>query len=190
MQILKRRKFPKFNFKLHKILESIFFLSFKFLTVFLYLSLLIFFNPLVIGLVIIIQSIIFSIFLVFWKSFRLFGYFIFIIYLGGILMLFAYIIRTVTVSDPLDRKKIMKFKRIGILRFIYAFHIRREGFKEFLRFVNPLNIQTILASIFRNSYLLTIFLLIFLFLVLIAIVYLIENRKGSIRTITKKRKII
>jgi hypothetical protein len=105
-------------------------------------------------------------------------------------MLFAYIIRTVTVSDPLDRKKIMKFKRIGILRFIYAFHIRREGFKEFLRFVNPLNIQTILASIFRNSYLLTIFLLIFLFLVLIAIVYLIENRKGSIRTITKKRKII
>lgn len=134
-------------------------------------------NPLIIGSLVILQCcftslIINQLFLIRW-----FRFLIFMIYLGGILILFSYIIRLTYSKEPIIKQK----KRHLFIVFVYLFFsiYPRERISEF----NNIKIDEILASLYRKNILINIFIIYFLLLVMLIVIFIVETNKSSIRRI-------
>nr|WIL07524.1 NADH dehydrogenase subunit 6 [Aptinothrips stylifer] len=159
-------------------------LSLMFFISLTYLFLMLSINPLLMGVSIIIQSMIHAMMISFFFNFSWFSFILFIVYLGGILMLFSYIISMISI-EKMNMLNLTTMKMMSVLSFVIAMSflmINKNNFKELLIF-KKLSYSMMLASIFSNSYNLSIFMLIFLLFVMIVVVFLVENSKGSMRSI-------
>ncbi|YP_009517119.1 NADH dehydrogenase subunit 6 (mitochondrion) [Thrips palmi] len=135
------------------------------------------FHPIMIGSMVIFQAIILSSFISSKTFFSWFGFFIFIIYLGGILMLFSYIISLIN-----SKSIIFSSNKVLISTFLisFSFNMFKEK-KSFLEISSSKFTKLIMSMFSLSSMKLSIYLMIFLLLILIMVVYMTENSKGNMR---------
>uniref|UniRef100_UPI0030E0914F NADH dehydrogenase subunit 6 n=1 Tax=Arorathrips mexicanus TaxID=1291224 RepID=UPI0030E0914F len=135
-------------------------------------------NPLMISMMVIIQCCSLSLTMVYLFFLSWFSYLIFMIYLGGILMLFSYIISMTYSKEPM-MKKDANFWTITLI-FILTFvtNMNKETFLEFMK----MNMKELLISMYSNNYKITIYMIYFLLLIMIMVTYISESNKSSMRT--------
>lgn len=136
-------------------------------------------HPIVIASIVILQSILIARLISKKAYFRWFGFFIFIIYLGGILILFSYIIRLIN-----SKREIFSTNKITYttLIILFIFNLFKEK-KRFLEIPSCKFTKLIISTFRLRSIKLRIFLILFLLLVIIIVVFITETRKGNIRKI-------
>lgn len=136
-------------------------------------------HPIILAFMVILQSIIIARLISRKAFFRWFGFFIFIIYLGGILILFSYIISLIN-----SKRVILFTNKILFLTMIIFFILNL--FKENIRFleISSRKFSKLIISSFRlRSIKLRLYLILFLLLVIVIVVFITETRKGNIRKI-------
>lgn len=109
--------------------------------------------------------------------FRWFSFFIFIIYLGGILILFSYIIRLINSSKPILKEN--KFIKIFLIIF-FILNLFKEKTRN-IEITTRKFIKIIISSFRTTLIKIRIYLIIFLFLIIVIVVFLTEINKGNIR---------
>ncbi len=128
-------------------------------------------NPLSLGLLIISQSIFIALIVRIKFNLNWFRFLIFIIYLGGILILFSYIIRI-----SFNEKPINKFKIRWILRFIFIFiYYDKESFLE----IKKISISKLISALYKEIKNFTLFIILFLFYIITAVIFLTEKESSS-----------
>nr|YP_010615512.1 NADH dehydrogenase subunit 6 [Megalurothrips usitatus]WAT94220.1 NADH dehydrogenase subunit 6 [Megalurothrips usitatus] len=132
-------------------------------------------HPFVLGFLVIIQSIMFSLminlnFMISWFSFL-----VFMIYLGGILMLFCYMISLMNSKEPFFLKKKMMF----YLPMLTIFWMMKED--SFLK-TSKMEIKNLLISIYSKSMMTSVFMMILLLVMMIFVILISESSKGSMRS--------
>nr|YP_010528100.1 NADH dehydrogenase subunit 6 [Mycterothrips gongshanensis]UXW64202.1 NADH dehydrogenase subunit 6 [Mycterothrips gongshanensis] len=133
-------------------------------------------HPLILGLLVILQSIFISSIISHSFSITWFSFLIFMIYLGGILMLFSYIISLTKSEEPMIKKKSI------LIFFIMMILILWGEKEESLTKMSKMEVKNLLSSLFSNSLKISILMMIFLLLIMIMVVFLTESSKGSMRT--------
>nr|YP_009073555.1 NADH dehydrogenase subunit 6 [Scirtothrips dorsalis]AIQ81006.1 NADH dehydrogenase subunit 6 [Scirtothrips dorsalis] len=135
-------------------------------------------HPLIMGIVVILQSAIISFIMALKFKFSWFSFMIFMIYLGGILMLFSYII-SITYSEEKILKKSKKMK-VFFLTFVSLLPFFIQTKEESFFISMKTSIEFILSSIFsESSWKLSLFMILFLLLIMIFVVFMTETKKSS-----------
>jgi NADH-ubiquinone oxidoreductase chain 6 len=172
------------DLKIIKFLELITFFNLIFSTFCFRLTVMCFsLNPLIIGFWIIIQAILTAIILSFIFLFRWLSYILYIVYLGGILILFSYIIRIIpqfTIFPKFNKLNYCLYFTCFIFIFL-AMKQKNFIFYEFIFFKKtPIKIIFFCFSRFLKV---RIFLFIYLLFIIIIVVFLIEKSVGHFRNI-------
>uniref|UniRef100_UPI0030E40F2F NADH dehydrogenase subunit 6 n=1 Tax=Ctenothrips transeolineae TaxID=3045420 RepID=UPI0030E40F2F len=137
-------------------------------------------HPMTLGIMVIFQCICLSTILTEKFSFSWFSFFIFIIFLGGILMLFSYIISITFSKEPMLKNMSKKILMMIFICMNYMFFLKKEETTtDFLK----MKFQNMIQSTFSNSEKLSLFLLTFLLIIMIMVVFMTESSKGNMRTI-------
>nr|AAN64181.1 NADH dehydrogenase subunit 6 [Thrips imaginis] len=111
--------------------------------------------------------------------FSWFGFFIFIIYLGGILMLFSYIISLINSTEKIF--KMNKFLYLTLISSFFFFLIKEE--KSFLELSTNKFTKMIMSMYSLSSMKMSIYLMFFLPLIMVMVVFMTEMSKGTMRKI-------
>uniref|UniRef100_UPI0030E0D4E2 NADH dehydrogenase subunit 6 n=1 Tax=Thrips brevicornis TaxID=3047594 RepID=UPI0030E0D4E2 len=136
-------------------------------------------HPMVIAFMVILQSILMASLISKKVLFSWFGFFIFIIYLGGILMLFSYIISLINSKSVMFwTNKVM----YTTLMVFFLFNLFKEK-KSFLEVSSSKFTKLIMSTFSLSSMKLSIFLMLFLLLIMIMVVFMTETSKGNMRKI-------
>lgn len=181
------------------ILFKLFFeiLKLNFSLIIIFISIIIFFinHPLAIGLFILIQTIIISIFIGIFINTYWFSYILFIVFIGGLLVLFIYISRIAS-NEKIKFSLNIKFNFLFII--ILSFWISYFFYKN-LNFINLFQNNEI-SNYFHNffllnnnnfnltklynkqTYFLTILLIIYLFITLIVVIKITNIFFGPLRS--------
>nr|AIA77264.1 NADH dehydrogenase subunit 6 [Frankliniella occidentalis] len=130
-------------------------------------------HPMMMGILIIIQSVFMAINLSLSFNFNWFSYMLFMIYLGGILMLFSYIISISFSKQPLMKKNPIFLS----LMLLTIFYTQKESFLEFKK----MKISKMLIVLYDNNSKLTLFLMAFLFYIMTGVIFITENEKMSLK---------
>nr|YP_010892059.1 NADH dehydrogenase subunit 6 [Frankliniella panamensis]WJO89742.1 NADH dehydrogenase subunit 6 [Frankliniella panamensis] len=130
-------------------------------------------HPMMMGILIIIQSIFVAINLSLNLNFNWFSYMLFMIYLGGILMLFSYIISISFSKQPLLKVNPIFFMII----LLTVFYTQNESFLEFKK----MKISKLLIALYNINNKLTLFLMAFLFFIMTSVIFITENEKMSLK---------
>nr|UYF08484.1 NADH dehydrogenase subunit 6 [Stenchaetothrips biformis] len=136
-------------------------------------------HPMMLAFMVILQSIIMASLISSKAFFSWFGFFIFIIYLGGILMLFSYIISLI------NSKSVMLFTNKMLFLTMMIFFMLNL-FKEnisFLEISSSKFSKLIMSSFSLSSMKLSLYLMLFLLLVMVMVVFMTETSKGNMRKI-------
>nr|YP_010249646.1 NADH dehydrogenase subunit 6 [Taeniothrips tigris]QTT60743.1 NADH dehydrogenase subunit 6 [Taeniothrips tigris] len=136
------------------------------------------YHPLTLGMMVITQCLITSAMLSFWHKFSWFSFFITIIYLGGILMLFSYIISLTFSKEPMIKLP-KKYYYSTIPLYIYLFNSLKNDYME----QKKMNFESVMQSSFSSSMKMSIFLFTLLLILMIMVVFLTESNKGNMRTL-------
>uniref|UniRef100_UPI0030DE8CB7 NADH dehydrogenase subunit 6 n=1 Tax=Stenchaetothrips biformis TaxID=1100830 RepID=UPI0030DE8CB7 len=136
-------------------------------------------HPMMLAFMVILQSIIMASLISSKAFFSWFGFFIFIIYLGGVLMLFSYIISLI------NSKSVMLFTNKMLFLTMMVFFMLNL-FKEnisFLEISSSKFSKLIMSSFSLSSMKLSLYLMLFLLLVMVMVVFMTETSKGNMRKI-------
>uniref|UniRef100_UPI0030E0879E NADH dehydrogenase subunit 6 n=1 Tax=Thrips brunneus TaxID=3118777 RepID=UPI0030E0879E len=136
-------------------------------------------HPMMIASMVILQSILMASLISKKVMFSWFGFFIFIIYLGGILMLFSYIISLIN-----SKKAIFWTNKImyTTLLIFFTLNLFKEK-KSFSEISSSKFTKLIMSTFSLSSMKLSIFLMMFLLLIMVMVVFLTETSKGNMRSI-------
>uniref|UniRef100_UPI0030E2EE52 NADH dehydrogenase subunit 6 n=1 Tax=Thrips alatus TaxID=1030670 RepID=UPI0030E2EE52 len=136
-------------------------------------------HPMVIASMVISQSILMASLISKKVFFSWFGFFIFIIYLGGILMLFSYIISLINSKKVMFSTNKVVYTTLMIL---FIFNLFKEK-KSFMEISSSKFTKLIMSTFSLSSMKLSIFLMLFLLLIMIMVVFMTETSKGNMRKI-------
>nr|UEP15873.1 NADH dehydrogenase subunit 6 [Thrips setosus] len=136
-------------------------------------------HPMSIAVMVISQSILMASLISKKMLFSWFGFFIFIIYLGGILMLFSYIISLIN-----SKKTLFSINKSIYTTFLIFFSLNLFKEKKSFLEIYPSKFTKLIMSTFSlSSMKLSIFLMMFLLLIMVMVVYMTEMSKGNMRKI-------
>uniref|UniRef100_UPI0030E2F334 NADH dehydrogenase subunit 6 n=1 Tax=Megalurothrips distalis TaxID=1030663 RepID=UPI0030E2F334 len=133
-------------------------------------------HPFVLGFLVIIQSILISLMITLNFSISWFSFLVFMIYLGGILMLFCYMISLMNSKEPFFLKKKMVLYIPGMLIF---WGMKEESFLK----VSKMEIKNLLISIYSKSMSTSVFMMILLLMMMVFVILISESSKGSMRSV-------
>uniref|UniRef100_UPI0030E3DCEE NADH dehydrogenase subunit 6 n=1 Tax=Taeniothrips eucharii TaxID=1818613 RepID=UPI0030E3DCEE len=160
MIILKKMIFKMMDI----ILMLLFFLSI--------MSMLLTLNPFTMSFMVILQSLITSMMLMQWFKSSFLSMFIFIVYLGGILMLFLYIM-SVTYS-----KENFKMPKLSLMSMLTIFFISDKDMSK-----PKMYLENFIQPIYSSSMKMSIFLLVILLILMIMVTFMTDSSKGNMRII-------
>uniref|UniRef100_UPI0030E16049 NADH dehydrogenase subunit 6 n=1 Tax=Ernothrips longitudinalis TaxID=3045428 RepID=UPI0030E16049 len=144
---------------------------------FSFLSLIFSSHPIMLGSIVISQCILMASLITKKIVFSWFSFFIFIIYLGGVLMLFSYIISLINSTKP-----ILNFnKSISTLVSACFFTNLLMEKKSFIEMKSNKFSKMIMSTFSESSMLMSIYLMLFLLLIMVIVVFLTEVSKGNMR---------
>nr|YP_010925317.1 NADH dehydrogenase subunit 6 [Frankliniella intonsa]WKD81347.1 NADH dehydrogenase subunit 6 [Frankliniella intonsa]WKD81386.1 NADH dehydrogenase subunit 6 [Frankliniella intonsa]WKD81399.1 NADH dehydrogenase subunit 6 [Frankliniella intonsa]WKD81503.1 NADH dehydrogenase subunit 6 [Frankliniella intonsa]WKD81542.1 NADH dehydrogenase subunit 6 [Frankliniella intonsa] len=131
-------------------------------------------NPMTMGILVIFQSVFLAVLSSMKFNFNWFSFLLFLIYLGGILMIFSYII-SISLSD----KPIEKFKPWMIMLFLLSMSLfsEKESFLEFKKIKLP----KLIFSIYSEMKSFTIFLMILLFMIMTSVILITEKQMLNLK---------
>nr|AIQ81019.1 NADH dehydrogenase subunit 6 [Scirtothrips dorsalis] len=138
-------------------------------------------HPLIMGIVVIFQSAILSFVMAIKFKFSWFSFMIFMIYLGGILMLFSYII-SITYSEEKILKKSKKMWIFTLFFFIFIPFLMQKKEENFSISMKS-NMEFLLNSPFSSSWKISMFMILFLLLIMIFVVFMTETKKSSMKPV-------
>nr|YP_009927493.1 NADH dehydrogenase subunit 6 [Pseudodendrothrips mori]QFO91093.1 NADH dehydrogenase subunit 6 [Pseudodendrothrips mori] len=170
-------KYLHFKFKkkfMYKAFLTLFYLS----MFILYLMMFMFFHPLILGLSIILQSILISTTLNFFFLLSWFSYLIFIVYLGGILMIFSYMI-SLTSFTKIKTKGMILGTFMGLFMFLFFPTSKTSFLITFLEKEKSIINFSLMSDSF---FLLSALLMLFLLFIMIVVVFLTESSEGFMRS--------
>nr|YP_009488491.1 NADH dehydrogenase subunit 6 [Dendrothrips minowai]AWD37112.1 NADH dehydrogenase subunit 6 [Dendrothrips minowai] len=158
---------------------NVFFVTFMMLSYFLTYN---FNSPLIMGFSVLMQATTISLMISISFSFSWFSFLIFIVYLGGILMIFSYVISMTNL-----KKEFMIFNDkslFTIIVFLFILSIFLKEDSEFpMNFYNSFLENLLLLIYSKSIFKMSIILMIFLFFILIVTVFITEMSKGQMRSI-------
>uniref|UniRef100_UPI0030E040E9 NADH dehydrogenase subunit 6 n=1 Tax=Stenchaetothrips minutus TaxID=3118776 RepID=UPI0030E040E9 len=134
-------------------------------------------HPMMIASMVITQSVLMASLISMKAFFSWFGFFIFIIYLGGILMLFSYIISLINSKSVMFFSNKMLFTTLIIFFMLNLFKEK----KSFLEISSSKFTKMIMTTFSLSSMKLSIFLMLFLLLIMVMVVFMTETSKGNMR---------
>nr|WKD81815.1 NADH dehydrogenase subunit 6 [Frankliniella intonsa] len=131
-------------------------------------------NPMTMGILVIFQSVFLAVLSSMKFNFNWFSFLLFLIYLGGILMIFSYII-SISLSD----KPIEKFKPWMIMLFLLSMSLfsEKESFLEFKKIKLP----KLIFSIYSEMKSFTVFLMILLFMIMTSVILITEKQMLNLK---------
>nr|WKD82374.1 NADH dehydrogenase subunit 6 [Frankliniella intonsa] len=131
-------------------------------------------NPMTMGILVIFQSVFLAVLSSMKFNFNWFSFLLFLIYLGGILMIFSYII-SISLSD----KPIEKFKPWMIMLFLLSMSLfsEKESFLEFKKIKLP----KLIFSIYSEMKSFTVFLMILLFMIMTSLILITEKQMLNLK---------
>nr|YP_009229580.1 NADH dehydrogenase subunit 6 [Hydropsyche pellucidula]ALT58526.1 NADH dehydrogenase subunit 6 [Hydropsyche pellucidula] len=160
-----------------------------FLILFIYITLIMFFikNPLNMGLSILTQTLIMCLMLNFNMNFYWLSYILYLIMLGGILILFMYMCSIA--SNEIIKFNLNLFFFFLFMLFMYMIFIQ---FNWMWIYINPINLNNLnyffsmenlsMTKIYNNySMYMSIFLVIYLFILLLMVTMMTNTNKGPLR---------
>nr|WKW89315.1 NADH dehydrogenase subunit 6 [Scirtothrips hansoni] len=115
-------------------------------------------HPLIIGMMVILQAGIYAFIMSLKFKFSWFSFMIFMIYLGGILMLFSYIISITFSEEKILKKSKKSFFLMTVFAILMPFFFFTK--KESLLLINKMKINFILSASFSSSWKISMFMLI------------------------------
>nr|QXU76339.1 NADH dehydrogenase subunit 6 [Choroterpes yixingensis] len=147
-------------------------------------------HPLAMGLILLLQSLFISLFTGMQLSSYWFSYILFLVFLGGLMVLFIYV-------TSLASNEMFSFQTTNILMFMFAlilmllfYMLFDPWFNTFMTYINSMNTinayNTSLMMFKLYSYpisLLTLFLILYLLLTLVAVVNITKYLSGPLRTL-------
>nr|YP_010963437.1 NADH dehydrogenase subunit 6 [Lefroyothrips lefroyi]WNL54552.1 NADH dehydrogenase subunit 6 [Lefroyothrips lefroyi] len=136
-------------------------------------------HPMTLGMMVISQCIMMATILTKNLNFSWFSFFIFIIYLGGILMLFSYVISLTFSKEPMTSG--LNKEMMLILSFILLVMFTLSNKETTVEF-SKIKFQNMIFSCFSSSMKISMFLLIFLLIIMVMVVFMTESSKGNMRT--------
>uniref|UniRef100_UPI0030E17EDA NADH dehydrogenase subunit 6 n=1 Tax=Ayyaria chaetophora TaxID=1291247 RepID=UPI0030E17EDA len=132
-----------------------------------------FFNsPMTLGILILMQSIFTSILITMSFTFSWTSLMMFLIYLGGILMIFFYVIGISSIKSNIKKKKKKYFLLLMITMNLFNLEM---NWKKSMNFKNNLMIS------FSESSSTTMFFLVLLTIIMLATIFISEKSKSSVR---------
>nr|WKD82959.1 NADH dehydrogenase subunit 6 [Frankliniella intonsa]WKD82998.1 NADH dehydrogenase subunit 6 [Frankliniella intonsa] len=131
-------------------------------------------NPMTMGILVIFQSVFLVVLSSMKFNFNWFSFLLFLIYLGGILMIFSYII-SISLSD----KPVEKFKPWMIMLFLLSMSLfsEKESFLEFKKIKLP----KLIFSIYSEMKSFTVFLMILLFMIMTSVISITEKQMLNLK---------
>nr|YP_010177467.1 NADH dehydrogenase subunit 6 [Thrips hawaiiensis]QSQ87292.1 NADH dehydrogenase subunit 6 [Thrips hawaiiensis] len=139
-------------------------------------------HPLILAMLVLFQAMMTSIILGMISSFMYFSYFFYIVYLGGILMLFFYIIGLIKHKETLSDSK-LKWETIFFV-FIGFISMMEMNLIEDEYEISMSMFMEMIMSIFSTSSMKpAIYFMFFLLFIMVIVVYLSDTSKGSMRKI-------
>nr|WKD81477.1 NADH dehydrogenase subunit 6 [Frankliniella intonsa] len=131
-------------------------------------------NPMTMGILVIFQSVFLAVLSSMKFNFNWFSFLLFLIYLGGILMIFSYII-SISLSD----KPIEKFKPWMIMLFLLSMSLFSEK-QSFLEF-KKIKLPKLIFSIYSEMKSFTVFLMILLFMIMTSVILITEKQMLNLK---------
>uniref|UniRef100_UPI0030E00B4C NADH dehydrogenase subunit 6 n=1 Tax=Stenchaetothrips bicolor TaxID=3118775 RepID=UPI0030E00B4C len=134
-------------------------------------------HPMMMASMVILQSVLMASLISSKAFFSWFSLFIFIIYLGGILMLFSYIISLINSKSAMFSTNKIMYTTLFFLIVLNSFKEK----KSFLEITSSKFTKLIMTTFSLSSMKLSIFLMLFLLMIMVMIVFMTETSKGNMR---------
>nr|YP_010982592.1 NADH dehydrogenase subunit 6 [Odontothrips phaseoli]WOH21576.1 NADH dehydrogenase subunit 6 [Odontothrips phaseoli] len=131
-------------------------------------------HPIILGFLVILQSILISLMISMMFSISWFSFLVFMIYLGGILMLFCYMISLMNSKEPF----FFKNKMVFLPSMLIFWGNKQESFLK----MSKMEMKTLLISIYSKSMMTSTFMMILLLLIMVFVIMISESSKGSMRS--------
>nr|YP_010585910.1 NADH dehydrogenase subunit 6 [Glossosoma caudatum]UZZ43633.1 NADH dehydrogenase subunit 6 [Glossosoma caudatum] len=145
-------------------------------------------HPLMMGLIILIQTLLISLICGFMMPSFWFSYILFLVFLGGLLVIFIYISTLISNKMFKFSYKLMLFSLISLVLFLinkyYMNQINNLEMLEFYEHMGYMEKTLNLSKLYNNySFKLTMMMIIYLFITLIAVVMINNIKYGPLRKI-------
>uniref|UniRef100_UPI0030E3D853 NADH dehydrogenase subunit 6 n=1 Tax=Bregmatothrips sinensis TaxID=3045418 RepID=UPI0030E3D853 len=131
-------------------------------------------TPIIMGMTVIFQAIIMSFMLIYKYNNSWFSLIMILIYMGGILMLFCYIISLCHFKTAMTKKMNLMF---SLFLSLFITDKSKENLKSYKIITSDM-----LMPIYSNSMILSIFMMVVLLVIMMMTIFLTESSKGYLRS--------